>query len=134
MRNDFSHALRRVWPAPAVCLLIVGCGPRANAPTDAPTAKEALTAALESWKAGQPPTALRKRTPAIVAVDEAWEKGEKLESFESVAGDVDDGVNLHCPVKLALVDERGGRRIEQVTYIVGTAPVITIFRDVSPTY
>ncbi|HEV3339180.1 MAG TPA: hypothetical protein VG125_02450 [Pirellulales bacterium] len=128
MKNDRSP--RRLAVAVA-CLLMVGCS-RSNAPTDVPSAKAALTAALESWKAGQSPDSLRQRSPCIVMVDDAWQKGEKLESFENAAPEVDDGVNLHCTVKLALNDERAGRRSEQVTYIVGTAPTITIFRDPSP--
>jgi hypothetical protein len=126
-----NHHRYRGTAAAVACLLVVGCG-RSNAPTDVPSAKAALTAALESWKAGQSPDALRQRTPSIVMVDDAWKKGEKLESFENVVPEVDDGVNLHCTVKLAINDERGGRRSEQVTYIVGTSPTITIFRDPSP--
>jgi hypothetical protein len=128
MKNDHPH---RAFAVAVACLLAVGCG-RSNAPTDVPSAKAALTAALESWKAGQPPDSLRQRSPSIVMVDEAWQKGEKLESFENVAPETDDGVNLHCTVKLAINGERDVRRSEQVTYIVGTSPMITIFRDPSP--
>jgi hypothetical protein len=131
MRNELLNSHYRLAIGGVACLLFFGCG-RSNAPTKVPLARESLTVALESWKAGQPSTALRERSPAITMVDEAWQKGEKLESFETVAGELDDGVNLHCPVKLGLIDERGGRHSEQVTYVIGTAPVITIIRDLGP--
>lgn len=130
MRDSFP---RQRLTAAVACLLLVGCG-RSNAPTDVPSAKAALTAALECWKAGQSSDSLRQRAPSIVMVDDAWQKGEKLESFENVGSDTDDGVNLHCTVKLALNNAQGVRRSEQVTYVVGTSPAITIFRDLAPTF
>ncbi|HWB12799.1 MAG TPA: hypothetical protein VG826_26470 [Pirellulales bacterium] len=128
MRKDYPY--RRLGAA-VVCLLVAGCG-RSNAPTDVPSAKAALTTALEGWKAGQSPDSLRQGSPSIVMVDEAWQKGEKLDSFENIGPEVDDGVNLHCTVKLAIKGEGGVQRSEKVTYIVGTSPMITIFRDPSP--
>jgi hypothetical protein len=129
MRDNFPR--QRLATAVA-CLLVVGCG-RSNAPTDVPSAKAALTAALECWKAGQSPDSLRQRSPSIIMVDDAWQKGDKLESFETVGPETDDGVNLHCTVKLAINNEQGVRRSEQLAYIVGTSPTITIFRDLAPT-
>jgi hypothetical protein len=108
------------------CGLGVGCG-RRNSPSDAPLARQSLTAALESWKAGDAPTKIRENTPPIVMVDPAWDNGKKLESFEIVGPEVDDGTNLICPVKL-VVDDPRGKLTAEVKYIVGTSPKITIFR------
>jgi hypothetical protein len=130
MRNHRVNSVRRGLMAVAACLLAAGCS-RTNAPTDVPAAKAALTAALETWKSGQAAATLQERSPAILMVDQAWRKGEKLESFETTGEDVNDGVNLHCPVKLVLCDKQGVRRNETVTYVVGTSPSITIFRDLN---
>lgn len=130
MRN---HSFKPRLAAVVACLFLTGCG-RSNSPTNVPSAQAALKAALESWKAGQSLDSLSQQSPAIVMVDDDWKKGEKLESFEAVAPEVDDGVNLHCKVKLALNNAQGVRRSEEVTYVVGTAPKITIFRDLAPTF
>lgn len=128
MRNYRVNPVCRSSMAAAACLVLVGCS-RTNAPTDVPAAKAALTAALETWKSGQPVTALQERSPSVLMVDQAWQKGERLESFETTGEGSDDGVNLHCAVNLVLCNKQGVRRNEAVTYIVGTSPSITIFRD-----
>lgn len=109
-------------------LSVVGCS-RRNAPSDAPLARESLVKALESWKAGDPPSKLRETAPPITMVDPVWEAGRKLESFEVVGPEVDDGVNVTCPVKLVCKDQQGNTLIAQIKYVVGTNPVVTIFRD-----
>jgi hypothetical protein len=116
------------FAATTVALLTVtGCG-RRNAPSDAPLARQSLVAALESWKAGDPPSKLRESAPAITMVDPAWEAGRKLESFEVVGPEVGDGVNVICPVKLVCKDEQGNTLTSQIKYIVSTSPAVTIFR------
>lgn len=125
--NSFMKS-RGLAVAALLAVQLAGCG-RSNAPTDVASAKQALEVALRSWQEGQTPEALRDRSPGIVMVEDAWQKGVKLESFELVPPDIDDGVNLHCAVKLTLNDGGTVRRAEPVTYIVGTSPVITICRD-----
>lgn len=110
-----------------IALTVNGCG-RRNAPSDAPLARQSLTAALERWKAGDPPSKLREISPPITMVDPSWEAGRKLESFEVVGPEVDDGVNVTCPVKLVCKDEQGKTLTAQIKYVVGTKPVVTIFR------
>ncbi|HEX7379616.1 MAG TPA: hypothetical protein VF278_21005 [Pirellulales bacterium] len=128
MKTNSFKTSRSLAVAALLALQLGGCG-RSNAPTDVASAKQALEAALRSWQDGQTPEALRQRSPSIVMVEDAWQKGVKLESFEIVSPDVDDGVNLHCAVKLTLNDGGTVRPDEPVTYIVGTSPVITICRD-----
>jgi hypothetical protein len=106
---------------------VSGCA-RRNAPSDPQLARQSLTTALESWKAGDPPTKIRESLPPITMVDPAWEAGQKLESYEVVGQEVDDGVNLTCPVKLVCTDKSGKKSTAQIKYVVGTAPQITIFR------
>jgi hypothetical protein len=116
-----------LWWAAVGWMTIVGCG-RRNAHTDAPTARHSLTTALESWKAGDPPSKIRGLSPSITMVDPAWEAGRKLESFEVVRPEIDAGANLICPVTLVCKDQEGKTLTTQIKYVVGTNPVITIFR------
>jgi len=134
MRDDNSWAANRrwlPWAAALGCLSVVGCGTSTD-PTDAPLARQSLVTALESWKAGDPPTKIRDGVPSILMVDAAWDSGQKLESFSILPSEVDDGVNLHCPVKVTLKNNRGVQFIGEIRYVVGTSPKITIFREGSP--
>jgi hypothetical protein len=128
----FPHggACRGVLLVSAIVALftVAGCG-RKNVPSDASLARQSLTTALESWKAGDPPSKVRELSPPITMVDPAWEAGKKLESFEVVGPETDDGANLICPVKVVCKDQQGKTFTAEIKYVVGTHPVITIFRD-----
>jgi len=117
------------WAAAVGCVAVIGCGGRRNVPADASVARQSLTTALESWKAGDPPTKIRDGSPSITMVDVAWVAGQKLESFEIVGPDVETAVNLVCPVKLVLKDKDGKQVTKQVKYVIATSPVISISRD-----
>ena len=107
------------------CTTLVGCG-QTNAPTDPALARNSLSQALDLWKSGAAHSELQSKTQ-IVMSDIDWKAGRKLESYRIVEGDRDDGVNLHSTVELKL--KGGSAKPRQVTYIVGTAPVVTIHRD-----
>jgi hypothetical protein len=113
--------------ATLIGFLLGGCSGHTNKPTNPVLARASLKTALDSWKEGQSPQDLKQRSPSIIVGDVAWEGGQQLESYEIVGPEVDDGVNLHCPVKLVLKDKEGSTRTREVTYIVGTSPVITVF-------
>jgi hypothetical protein len=117
-----------LWAAAVGWVVVVGCG-RRNVPSDAPLARQSLATALESWQAGDLPSKIRESSPAITMVDPEWEIGQKLERFEIVGPEVDTGANLMCPVKLVFKNERGTESTSQVKYVVGTNPVITVFRE-----
>jgi len=103
---------------------LAGCGESATSTTETAVAKSSLTTALDAWKQGKTPQDLKAGTPEIVMGDEAWDSGKKLTSYQFDGKDFDDGKNLHCTVKLQL----DGVGEQAVTYVVGTTPVITIFR------
>jgi hypothetical protein len=118
----------------AVCVVagpIIGCsneGRRAPA-VNAAKAREALQAALESWKKGESVEALKSASPPIVIQDFDWMGGKKLVKYE-VAGDgKDDDANLRIPVKLTLRASDGQEIEKLVSYVVGTSPTLTVFRD-----
>jgi hypothetical protein len=112
-------------------MLAAGCGtgPERAAPVDADRAREALRTALESWKKGAQPTALQSHSPPITVQDMDWEAGAKLLAYEIVGDGKNDDANLRCPVKLTIRDAQGKETKKQVTYVVGTSPAVTVFRE-----
>lgn len=105
-------------------LLVFGlCGCSQETPShplDPELARASVQKAMQAWVDGKTPEELK---PEIVVGDPAWGQGKKLVSFEVVASEESsDGSNLHIPVKRKFDSEES-----EVTYIVGTSPVITIF-------
>ena len=117
----------------AVCLALLlvaaGCGGRGYAPTNPALARQSLQTALDHWKAGGQPQELAGRQPSIVMGDVDWEAGRRLVGYTILEGERDDGANLHVPVRLVLADDAQGEQELMVTYIVGTSPMVTIFRQ-----
>lgn len=113
--------------------LAAGCssGPRRAGPVDAGLARESLRKALESWKNGEQPNGLRDASPSITIQDMDWRAGYTLVTYEILGDDKEDAANLHCPVRLTLRDQQGREVKKQVTYVIGTDPVITVFREMS---
>ena len=112
-----------------VCLLVMGMfasalwgcsGETQSYPLDQSLARTSVQKAMQAWIDGKTPKDLQ---PEITIGDSAWEKGEKLVSFEIVTDqETTDGSNLHIRVQRKFeLDE------SSVTYIVGTSPVVTIF-------
>jgi hypothetical protein len=108
-----------------------GTGPRRAGPVDVELARDSLRAALESWKKGEPPETLRDRYPSITIQDMDWKTGYVLVNYELRDGEKEDASNLHCPVRLTVRDPQGKEVKKPVTYVIGTDPVITVFREMS---
>jgi len=108
-------------------MFLIGCKPQA-APTNPNIAQQSLETMLKTWKDGGKSADLKSGQPEIIAVDDDWESGVKLKSYRSVGDPFDDGKNLHCTVELTLVTKAGREYKREIVYIVGTSPVITIFR------
>jgi len=115
----------------ASAILCQGCGggPGRAAPVDSPRAREALRTALESWKKGEPPATLKSASPSIVVQDLDWMGGSKLVDYEITGEGKFDDANLRIPVKLTLKSPAGKDVKKGVSYVVGTDPVLTVFRD-----
>ncbi len=113
---------------------LAGCsgeGQRA-APVDPGRAREVLRTALESWRRGDPPQALKSASPAIVVQDFDWSAGRKLVGFEVIGDGRDDDANLRIPVRLTMADLAGREVRKDVSYVVGTSPALTVFREMMP--
>ena len=65
---------------------------------------------------------------SIVAGDEDWSAGSKLVGYKLSDREFNDGANLHLTAELQLSSKKKKAGKTTVTYIVGTSPVITIFR------
>lgn len=123
----------RLHVAPLVALLLAaaGCsGSQQKAPpVDPGRAREALKATLESWKGGGTPDQLRSGPAAITAQDFDWMAGAKLVDYRIEGDGRDDDANLRIPVSLTLRGPDGKEVTKRVTYVVGTAPSVTVFRE-----
>lgn len=121
-----------MWlPLASLALAVAGCtkGPQRAAPVNPAQARDALKVALDGWKNGDKPDSLKSRTPPITVQDADWETGLRLVDYQVVnEGKVEDA-NLRCPVKLTLRDTDGHEVQRNVKYIIGTDPVITVFRE-----
>jgi hypothetical protein len=115
----------------AAPLAPVGCspGPQRAAAVDPASARTALQSALDAWKAGQKPADLKAGSPAITVQDLDWESGSRLVSYEVKSEGTHDNANLRIPVSLTLSGPSGGEQTKEVTYVVGTSPAITVFRE-----
>jgi hypothetical protein len=112
--------------------LTSGCGgPQRAAPVESDLARKTLKQALDSWKQGTKAETLQSGSPSIVVTDFDWRRGRKLKDYEVLGSGEALDANLHCPVKLTLLDDAGQPVEKTVTYIVGTDPVLTIARQVS---
>ncbi|REJ88899.1 MAG: hypothetical protein DWQ34_21015 [Planctomycetota bacterium] len=110
--------------------LISGCsdgmGPH---PVDAVQARSTLEAVLQSWQDGATPESWKEKSPSVVVQDMDWRLGKKLTSFEILEPTQAVDANLHCRVKLTLEDPESGAVERTVKYVVGTDPVLTVFRS-----
>jgi hypothetical protein len=115
-------------------LLSVGCGgysPEAHR-VDAGQARTLLENVLASWREGETPESWKLKSPAVVIQDFDWQSGAKLNSFEIVDQGEPVDANLHCRVKLNFTDSRKKDIERTVTYLIGTSPALTVFREPGP--
>lgn len=107
-------------------LAIAGCQRTANSlPLDQPRAREACIEFLTAWKDGKK---LEDLKPKIIGRDSDWAAGKTLEAFEILPDEKKHGPNLHLSVRRTLKDQKGRTIKQDVEFVVGTSPVITVFR------
>lgn len=109
------------------CGLAAGCQRSAdNLSLDQPRARDACQTFLTAWKEGRNIEDLK---PKIVGRDADWEAGAKLESFEILPNERPEGPNLILTVRRSVQPKTGGTVQQDVEYVVGTSPVVTVFRN-----
>ena len=109
--------------------LLGGCSrPPWAGTVDADRAGEALKTALDVWKKGDTPDALKNNTPAITAQDLDWLGGAKLVNYEVTGEGKAVESSLYVPVTLTLAPPKGKEVKKKVTYVVSTSPYLSVFR------
>ncbi|HEY2155947.1 MAG TPA: hypothetical protein VGH33_09980 [Isosphaeraceae bacterium] len=121
---------RHRFPVAALTVaLVAGCSGSGGAgPVDAPRAREALKTALDGWKRGDVPASFATASPAMTVQDMDWQAGAKLVAYQVADDGKDFGLNLHVPVMLTLRTPQGKDVKKSVNYVVGTTPIVTVFR------
>lgn len=110
--------------------LLSGCsGQRRAAPVDPDRARETLRIALDAWKRGDTLEAVKSGSPSIVAQDFDWMNGSRLVAYEVTGDGKNDDANLRIPVRLTLRTAQGREIKKSVSYVVGTSPALTVFRE-----
>jgi hypothetical protein len=108
--------------------LLSGCGglppPR---PVDAEQARQTLQQTLDAWKAGEEPSSLQGRKPAVHVADHDWDAGVRLLDY-TLAGDQPRGGDLLCRVTLSLENDKGRKYQKAAVYSVGTGSALTVLR------
>jgi hypothetical protein len=113
-------------------LLLCGCGEGANKLVEANLARATLEKTLEHWKGGGKQDDCQTWTPPVVLSASQWSDNVKLVEYRIIDERALDA-NLFVNVELTL--EQSGRRETMVEqYCVGTDPVMTVFRAMSPAY
>ena len=135
--RSFSESIKIAFPAAIVLavlsIIVTGCQTSAEANrVDPMLARSALESVLETWKRGESIDSLQTQQPAVVVQDLDWRAGFTLKSFEILNEGEALDANLFCQVKLSLNDANAMPVERQVTYIVGTSPVCTVFRSLTP--
>ena len=114
-------------PLLIACLIgLIGCEHNARSlSVDKAGARQSCTTFLTAWKDGKKAADLK---PKITGKDSDWEAGKILESFEILPDERTDGANLFLTVRRTIKSPEGASQQQEVEYVVGTSPVVTVFR------
>jgi len=126
-----DRAARRHCAAILIAVFVCGCGNEmATYPVDPDEARSTLDAVLTSWQEGATPESWQSESPSVVVQDADWSRGAKLKDYEIIEPTEAIDANLHCEVRLTLDVPQQGEVQKTVKYVVGTSPVLTVFRFV----
>jgi hypothetical protein len=93
------------------------------------SARPALEAALEAWKAGLTADALRAQSPAVNLLDDDFARGRKLVGYKIEGDGKPMGTGMRYDVSLTLQDGAKPSATRKVAYRVVTEPNISISRE-----
>lgn len=123
------RARHLVFALAAAATLLAGCSGSQTAPVDAERARDALKTTLDGWKKGDTPAALKEGSPSITVQDLDWMAGARLVDYQVDGEGKAVEANLYVPVKLTLRTKDGKEVKKNVSYVVGTSPILTVFRN-----
>lgn len=108
-----------------------GCGPRRAEPVDPELAEQTLLRVLDTWQGGGTIEELRSAATPVVVQEAFWTEGKTLQSYRLVGDGRVEDANLFHEVELTLAGGDGEKQERKlVTYVIGTDPVITVFRAI----
>lgn len=128
--QSLAKLLKRAQFYGLMCLaLVTGCGDDGGTPVKIEVAQQILASVMEGWHDGKTPEDFGHETPAIVVHEMEWSNGAELLDFQIINDDQPTGPNLVATVKLKLKSAEGKVTEKTATYIVGTSPTLTIYRN-----
>ncbi len=87
--------------------------------------------ALDHWKKGEDPQSLLSSATPVTAQDYEWASGAKLLDYQILDDGKEEDKNLRVQVKITLTEQGKSKAVEKtVSYVVGTSPSVTVFRDI----
>jgi len=89
------------------------------------TAREALEAALNEWRDGQPPGDIKGSSPAVQIVDTHRRADQRLQQFE-ILGEVGGDAGRCFSVRLTLVNPSEEQKVRFI--VIGISP-LWVFRE-----
>lgn len=129
MSLEFRHFGRVLSLITLACLC--GCGPRRAARVDPELADQTLLRVLDTWQRGGTIAELRSADMPVVVQEEYWTEGQKLQAYRLVGDGRVEDANLYREVELTLASDNGEKQQRKlVTYVIGTDPVVTVFRAI----
>ncbi|MCU0704156.1 MAG: hypothetical protein MUF18_09305 [Fimbriiglobus sp.] len=116
---------------PLLPLLLAGCGEPAPLPmaATAESSREALSAALDGWKAGKKPADLIAARPPLTFVDDDVNADAALVEYAVEGEGKPRGTGYAYTVALTLRGKDGKTRTKKTTYIVATNPNLAVIKD-----
>jgi hypothetical protein len=116
--------------SPLLVFLIAGCGDPPPLPMAATpeSSREALTAALDGWKAGKKPADLLAANPPLTFVDDDINTPSKLLDYKVEGEGRPLGTGFNYTVSLTL-ERDGATRTKKAKYTVATTPNRAVIKD-----
>ena len=113
-----------------ICIaMFCGCADTVGAPVNLNLAQETLETVMEGWKDGIKANDLLGQSPSIVVQEPDWNDETKLLDYQILNNDSPAGPNLVATVKLKLGKADGTVSERTATYVVGTSPSLTVYRN-----
>jgi hypothetical protein len=114
--------------AAGLLLFAAGCGGSPAPEADLDRGRRAVVAALDGWKASDPPARL-KDLPDPILFTEELRPTHALTGYALGTPAAADGGVVRVPVTLSLRDRRGKPTTREAVYVVAPGPRLAVGRD-----